>query len=158
MNWAQFVSDNAPLILSVVSGTGAAAVLLQEILRFKTDNVARPDLALPSQLSSGPIVSIQRQSVLDRITLLNRNLIQCPRCSMIDYANTRFCNRCGMPMQANGEPETGIIQDFQAHYLGQNGSTRMFGVLANVDPKTRVGVLIGIQNRERQERINEARD
>jgi len=158
MNWAQFVSDNAPLILSVVSGTGAAVVLLQEILRSKTDNVPRPNPALPSQLSSGPIVSIQRHSLLDRITLLNRNLIQCPRCSMIDYANARFCTRCGLPMRANGEPESATIQDFQAHYLGQNGSTRMFGVLANVDPKTRIGVLIGIQNRERRERINETRD
>lgn len=158
MNWAQLTAENAFLILSILSGTGAAAVLLQGIVRSKLRNVSQASPTLPGQLHSELANSQRRPSLLDRITLLNRNLIQCPKCFMIEYANARFCTRCAMPMQRSSELPQVSMQGVEAQYLLQDGPNRLFGLSMRLDPKTRIGIIIGIQNQETPERVNEAQN
>jgi hypothetical protein len=158
MNWAQLVTDNPFLILSIVSGTVAGTILLHSIMRSKPHNASHPDSALPSVIGGGLGNSGHRPSVLDRITLLNRSLIQCPRCFTMDYAGARYCTRCGTPMQQNLELPRNGIRDVEARYLAQDGSKQMFGFSMKLDPRTRIGVIIGIQNRELPEQVHETQD
>jgi hypothetical protein len=155
MSWAQLTAENAFLILSVFAGTGAAAVLLREIARSKLHNASHPDPTLAGQHFNELGNKRQVRNLLDRITLLNRNLIRCPRCFTIDFAHVRFCNRCGTMMQSHVETPTYNIHDVEARYLRQDESTRMFGLSMRVDSRTRIGVIIGIQNREPPEQIND---
>jgi hypothetical protein len=154
MAWAPFTTESAFLLLSVLSGAGAAAILMRDIVRSKRQRTSYGDLAL----SDGPQGELgnrsQWSSMLDRITLLNRNLIQCPRCSTIDHAHARFCTRCGTSMQSHQEMSTYDTHAVEARYLAQDESTRVYGLSMNVDPQTRIGVLIGIQNRELPQNIS----
>jgi hypothetical protein len=61
-------------------------------------------------------------------------------------------------MQSSREMPTYNVRDVEARYLTQDDSTRVFGVSMRIDPKTRIGVIIGIQNRESPEEINEAEE
>ena len=158
MTWAPLVTENAFLVFSVLSGTAAAAVLLRGILRTKLHGASHSDLALASQSYSELGNGRRLPGLLDRITLLNKNLIQCPRCSTIDHAHARFCTRCGTAMQSSSEMSTYNVRDVEARYLMQDDSTRVFGVSMRIDPKTRIGVIIGIQNRESPEQITETEE
>jgi hypothetical protein len=155
MTWPQLTPDDALLILSILAGLGAAAVVLREILRLRLPNVSGTYLSLPSQPLNQLENKKQQPSLLDRITLLNKNLIQCPRCFNFDFAHARFCIRCGTLMVSRGEMSTSIVHDVEVRSLVQDESNRMFGFSMNIDPKTRIGVIIGIQNREAPEQINE---
>ena len=158
MSWAPLTTESAFLVLSVLSGTGAAAILLRGIVRSKLQRGSHGDLALSSQFHREPGTGRQLPNLLDRITLLNRNLAQCPRCSTIEHAYARFCTRCGGSMQSVGEMPSYNVHDIEARYLAQDESTRVFGLSMKIDPKTRIGVIIGIQNRESPEQINEAEE
>jgi len=158
MSWAPLATESAFLVFSVLSGTAAAVVLLRGIVRSKLHGASHSDLALSSRSYSELGNGRQLPGLLDRITLLNKNLIQCPRCSTIDYAHARFCTRCGTAMQSSREMPTYNVRDVEARYLTQDDSTRVFGVSMRIDPKTRIGVIIGIQNRESPEQINETEE
>jgi hypothetical protein len=158
MTWPQLTADNVLLILSVFAGTGAAAILLREILRSKLHKVSHTDPTLPSQSLNELENRKQQPSLLDRITLLNKNLIQCPRCFTFDFAHARFCTRCGTLMGSYGEMSTSNEQNVEVRNLAQDESTRTIGLSMRIDPKTRVGVIIGIQNRERLGQVNETKD
>lgn len=155
MTWAQLTIEYIFIIVSVLSGTGAAAVLLYSIARSKQLNASHAYPTLPLQPHSELASRQQQPSALDRITLLNRNLTQCPRCLMIDHANARFCTRCGMPMQLPIGVPRSSMPSIETRYL-QDGPNRLFGVSMKVGPKTRVGVIVGIQNQDNPERINES--
>jgi hypothetical protein len=158
MTWPQLTADDVLLILSVFAGTGAAAILLREILRSKLHNVSHTDLTLASQPVNELENKKQQPSLLDRITLLNKNLIQCPRCFTFDFAHARFCTRCGTLMGSYGEMGTSNVHDVEVRNLAQDESTRTIGLSMRIDPKTRIGVIVGIQNREHPEQINETKD
>jgi hypothetical protein len=155
MTWAQLTAENAFLILSILSGTGAAAVLVRQIVRSKLHNVSDPDPASHTQLPNELMSKKKQPSLLDRITLLNRNLIQCPSCFTIDHAHIRFCTRCGTSMQSYDEMPTQNVHDIKIRPLTQDKSTQMFGLSMKINPKTRIGLIIGVQNREAPEQINE---
>jgi len=157
MSWAPLTTESAFLVLSVISGTGAAAILLRGIVHSKLQRKPHDDLALSGQPRGQLGTSRQFPSLLDRITLLNRNLTQCPRCSTIEHAYARFCTRCGGSMQSFGEMPSYKVRDVEARYLAQDESTQVFGLSMRIDPKTRIGVIIGIQNRE-PEQINETQE
>ena len=154
MTWAPLTTESAFLVLSVLSGIGAAAILLRDIVRSKLQRASHGDLASPSQPYAELRSRSQLSSLLDRITLLNRNLIQCPRCSTIDHAHARFCTRCGASMQSQKEMSTYNVHDVEARYLAQDESTRVYGLSMKVDPQTQIGVLIGTQNRELSQSVN----
>jgi len=155
MTWPQLTPDDALLVLSILAGLGAAAVLLREILGLRLQNVPSTDLTLPIQPLNQLENKKQQPSLLDRITLLNKNLIQCPRCFSFDFANARFCIRCGTLMGSRGELSTSMVHDLEVRSLAQDESNRIFGFSMNIDPKTRIGVIVGIQNREPPEQITE---
>jgi hypothetical protein len=150
--------ENPFLVLSILSGAGAAAVLVYSALRSKLRNVTRADLMEATQLDIEPRSNKWRPNVLDRITLLNRNLIQCPRCLTIDSANIRYCCKCGMQMQVHAHSEfpRNDTQATVTQYVTQDGLTRVVGLSMRVDPKTRIGVIVGVQNQEPQEQLQEA--
>ena len=154
MNWAPLTTQTVLLVLSALSATGAAAILLRGIVRSKLQKAPHDSLALSGQ----PRIELESKGrlsgLLDRITLLNKNLIQCPRCSTIDHAHARFCTRCGTSMQSHEEMSTYDVHDIEARYLAQDESTRVYGLSMKVDPQTQIGVLIGIQNRELSQGIN----
>jgi hypothetical protein len=154
MTWAQLTAENAFLILSILSGTGAVAVLVRQIIHSKLHNVSDPDPTSHTQLPNEHMSKKERPSLLDRITLLNRNLIQCPSCFTIDHAHTRFCTRCGTSMQSYDEMATNV-HDVKMRYLTQDKSAQMFGLSMKINPKTRIGLIIGVQNRESPEQMNE---
>jgi hypothetical protein len=154
MTWAPLTTENAFLLFSVLSGTAAAAILLRDILRSKRQRTPYSDPGMPSQPRSEAGNRGQLSSLLDRITLLNRNLIQCSRCFTIDHAHTRFCTRCGASMQSHKNVSTYNAHEVEARYLVQDESTRVYGLSINVDPQTRIGVLVGIQNRELPQSIS----
>lgn len=158
MTWVPLTTESAFLLFSVLSGTGAAAILLRDILRSRRQRTPYGDLALPGQHHGELGNRRQWSSLLDRITLLNRNLSQCSRCFTIDHAHVRFCTRCGASMQSHEEISTYNPHDVEARYLAQDESTRVYGLSMNVDPQTRIGVLIGIQNRELPQSINRTQD
>jgi hypothetical protein len=159
MTWAPALTvDNAFLILSVLAGTGAAAVLLREIARPRQHNFSLTDPTLPGQPLNQLEIRKKQPSLLDRITLLNKNLIQCPRCFTFDFAHARFCTRCGTSMGSYGEMSTSNVHDIEVRHMAQDESTQMFGLSMTIDPKTRIGVLIGIQNRAPPEQVSETQD
>jgi hypothetical protein len=154
MNWAPLTTQSVLLILSALSATGAAAILLRGVARSKLQKAPRDSLTSSGQ----PRIELgsrgRLSGLLDRITLLNKNLIQCPRCSTIDHAHARFCTRCGTSMQPQEEMSTYDVRDIEARYLAQDESTRVYGLSMKVDPQTQIGVLIGIQNRELSQSVN----
>ena len=154
MNWAPLTTQSVLLVLSALSATGAAAILLRGIVRSKLQKAPHDGLASFGQPRSELGSKGRLLSLLDRITLLNRNLIQCPRCYTIDHAHARFCTRCGTSMQLHEEMSTYDVHDVEARYLAQDESTRVYGLSMKVDPQTQIGVLIGIQNRELSQGVN----
>jgi len=158
MSWAPLATESVFLVFSVLSGTAAAVVLLRGIVRSKLHGASHSDLALPGQSYSEFANRRQLPGLLDRITLLNKNLIQCPRCSTIDHAHARFCTRCGTAMQTFNEMPTYNMRDVEVRCLTQDNSSRMIGVSMRIDPKTRIGVIIGIQKRESPEQVAQAEE
>jgi hypothetical protein len=154
MSWAPLTTQSVLLVLSALSAIGAAAILLRGIVRSKLQKAPHDSLASSSQPRSELGSRSPLSSLLDRITLLNRNLIQCPRCSTIDHAHARFCIRCGTSMQSREGASTYDVHDIEARYLAQDESTRVYGLSMKVDPQTQIGVLIGIQNRELSQSVN----
>ena len=61
-----------------------------------------------------------------------------------------------MPMQQSSELPQVSMQSVEAQYLLQDGPNRLFGLSMKLDPKTRIGIIIGIQNQETPERVHEA--
>lgn len=149
MSLAELLTENPFLLLSIVSSALAAAVLLGGLLKSKLRNASNPD-----QVASSGEGNKWRRSVFDRITLLNRNLIQCPHCFMINFSNVRSCTRCGMQFTAHGEILGEHMDRIQ--YLVRDGPTRVVGLSITPDAKTRIGVIVGIQNLEHPEEINSA--
>ena len=145
MTWVQSLGENPFLVFSILSGMGAAALLLRAILELKLGNSSQHNQIA---LSGRGQEKKWRRTVFDRITLLNRNLIQCPGCFMIDFANIRFCSRCGMQMAPHSELSRSGTHDIQAQYLVRDGPTRIVGLSIRPDAKTRIGVIVGIQNEE----------
>jgi hypothetical protein len=158
MTWAPLATQSVLLVLSALSATGAAAILLRGIVRSKLQKALHDSLASSGQPRSELGSKGRLSSLLDRITLLNKNLIQCPRCSTIDHAHARFCTRCGTSMQSHEEMSTYDVHDIEARYLAQDESTRVYGLSMKVDPQTQIGVLIGIQNRELSQGANRAQN
>jgi restriction endonuclease Mrr len=158
MTWAPLATQSVLLVLSALSATEAAAILLRGIVRSKLQKALHDSLASSGQPRSELGSKGRLSSLLDRITLLNKNLIQCPRCSTIDHAHARFCTRCGTSMQSHEEMSTYDVHDIEARYLAQDESTRVYGLSMKVDPQTQIGVLIGIQNRELSQGVNRAQN
>ena len=158
MNWPPLDVGSAFLILSVVAGVAAAALLIQAAARSRSRTGTYLDPTGAIQLYHENSGNGQGLSLLDRVTLLNRNLTQCLNCHSIDHASARFCIRCGMPMQPQIEPVRGNIRDVEARYLVRDGSNQMLGLSIGLDSDTRLGVLIGLQKRERTVSINEDQD
>jgi hypothetical protein len=61
-------------------------------------------------------------------------------------------------MQSHGELLTDNVHSVEAQYLAEDESTRIFGLSMRIDPKTRIGIIIGMQNRAPLEQVNKARD
>jgi hypothetical protein len=61
-------------------------------------------------------------------------------------------------MQSSSEVPTYYVRDVEARYLTQDDSTRVFGISMRIDPKTRIGVIIGIRSGESPEQINETQE
>ena len=154
MNWTQLFAENPFLILSILSGSAAVAVLMYAIVNSKQRDRLHPNLA-KSNGDNRPRTSRQRQSIFDRITLLNRNLTQCPRCLRIDFANVRFCSGCGMTMMPRPELPTTDQHDIETLYEVQDRSTRLFGISVRPDARTKIGVIIGLQDDESAAKLNE---
>jgi hypothetical protein len=154
MTWAPITTESALLLFSVLAGTIAAVILVRDIVRSRPQRTSYGGLALPGQSYGEPGNRRQWSRVLDRVTLLNRNLIQCPRCSAIEHAYARFCTRCGTSMLSRGETLACDMPDVKARYYASDESTRVYALSMNVDPQTRIGVLIGIQNQGVPERIH----
>ena len=146
------------LLFSILSGSAATGVLLHGMLRSKSRDTVQSDSTSISELYIEPVSKQGRPSALDRITLLNRNLIQCPTCSTIDFAHIRFCSRCGTQLNRYSELPRTNTPDVQVRYITRDGTTRMVGLSMGIDQKTRLGVIIGIQNRESPEQINETEE
>jgi hypothetical protein len=155
MTWPQLDIGSAFLILSVVAGAGAAALLLYETARARSHRARYLDPTSPIQLYSENGGNGREPNLLDRVNLLNRNLIQCPSCFNIDYANARFCIRCGMPMQSQVELPRSTIGDVEARYLVRDESNQMLGLSIRLDPETRLGVIVGLQRRQHPQSVNE---
>ena len=154
MTWAPLTTEAAFLLLSVLSGTAAAVILLRDMASSRFRKTLHGDLASTDE-SHVEVVSRGRLSnLLDRITLLNKNLIQCPSCLRIDHAHARFCNRCGALMKSYEELPTDNTQAIEARYLAQDESTKVYGLSMNVDSHTRIGVLVGIQTRDLPQNVN----
>ena len=158
MNWPPLDVGSTFLILSVVAGVAAAALLIQAAARSRprTATYFEPTGAIQLYRENGG--NARGLNLLDRVTLLNRNLTQCLNCYSIDHASARFCIRCGMPMQPQIEPARGNIRDVEARYLVRDGSNQMLGLSIGLDSETRLGVLIGLQKRERTVSIDEDQD
>jgi hypothetical protein len=142
MSWNQAFTDNPFLIFSIACGSAALALILYTILN--SGQHAK---------TAGPIVNEHyaiesknwRRSVLDKITLLNKNFIQCPECFKIDLVNIRFCSRCGMRLVPHAELSG---NDLQTNYVAPDSSTRRVGITLEPDARTKMGVIIGIQDTE----------
>jgi len=102
MSWTDPLANNPLLVLSLLCAFAALVVVVYDILNSKKNRL------IPDAVESGePGNELQNKkkhpSVFDKITLLNRNLIQCPRCFRIEFAATRFCSGCGMRIAWNHE-------------------------------------------------------
>lgn len=147
MSWAQTFADNAFLVFSISCGSAALAVMMYTILNFKR----RTRTAGPTSNgrdASGSKKKNWRRSVLDRVTLLNKNFIQCPECFKIDFVNIRFCSRCGVRLIPGAELSRDDLHDIQTQYIASDRSTRLVGISMKPDARTRIGVIIGIQDGE----------
>jgi hypothetical protein len=158
MNGAQFDISSAFLILSIVSGAGAASLLVYATARARTRKITCLDVGVPIQLYDEDRSTRQGPSSFEEATLPHRNLTQCPNCFMIDQAGARFCIRCGIPMQSQIEHPVGNIGHVESQFSMQEGSSRVLGFSTWLDPETRLGVIIGIQKREPLQSINETRN
>jgi len=141
MSW----TDAFPFLLfSISCGSAALVAILYTFLYSKQ----RIHTAGPMANKHYAIESKNwRRSALDKIALLNKNLIQCPRCFKSDFITTRFCSRCGMSLVPRAELPG---NDLQTRYIAPDSSTRLVGISLEPDAKTRIGVIIRIQNSESQ--------
>jgi ribosomal protein S27AE len=151
MDWTQLGTESAFLLLSIFSATGAAAVLLRCVVGSRMRRTSSTSMELSHMAGSR-----WSPSLLDRVSLLNRNLTQCPNCFMIDHANIRFCSRCGMDIHAPTALSRTDIQNVEVQHIRQDESTQVIGVSMDIDPKTRIGVIIGVQDREPADSVSEA--
>lgn len=150
MDWTQLFAENPFLIVSILSGTGAAAVLVGAILNSKRRSASLSSAA-QSNGAHGELQNKRWQrTIFDRITLLNRNLIQCPRCFKIDFANVRFCTGCGMRIMPNAESFGGEPSGIVTHYAIQDEATRFVGISMKPNARTRIGVIVGLHDNEPQ--------
>jgi hypothetical protein len=144
MSWTQAFTDNPFLVFSISFGSAALALILYTFLNSKQ----RIHIAGPMANEHYAIESKNwRRSALDKIALLNKNLIQCPRCFKIDFINIRFCSRCGMSLVPHAEL---LGNDLQTRHIAPDSSTRLVGISLEPDAKTRIGVIIGIQDSDSQ--------
>ena len=157
MNWGQFDISSAFLILSIISGVGAASLLVHATIRARRRKATHIGLEIPIQLLSENKIGGQGRHQGADATSPNRNLTQCPNCFMIDHASARFCIRCGIPMQQKVGLPIGDTSHVEAHYPMKEGSTRVLGFSTWLDPETRLGVIIGMQKRGPLQSINEFR-
>ncbi len=158
MNWPPLDVGSAFLILSVIAGVAAAALLIHAAARSRPRAATYFEPTGAIQLYGENRGNARGLNLLDRITLLNRDLSQCSNCYSIDHASARFCIRCGMPMQPQIEPARGNIRDVEARYLMRDCSNQMLGLSIGLDSETRLGVLIGLQKRKRTVSIDEDQD
>ena len=156
MDLAQVFAENPFIIVSVLSGSAAAAVLLYAILRSKRRVGLFSSAAEQNEPESSRWNGGSRRSVLDRITLLNRNLAQCPRCYRIEFANARFCSGCGTSMIDSAESLMPSPHELETHYATQNGPTRLVGISMKPDARTKIGVIISLQEDDSQTKIKHA--
>jgi len=156
MDLAQVFAENPFIIVSVLSGSAAAAVLLYAILRSKRRVGLFSSAAEQNEPESSRWNGGSRRSVLDRITLLNRNLAQCPRCYRIEFANARFCSGCGTSMIDSAESLMPSPHELETHYATQNGPTRLVGISMKPDARTKIGVIISLQEDDSQTKIKYA--
>jgi len=143
MSWTQAFTDNPFLIFSISCGSAALALILYIALNSRRHTQTAGPTANEHAIES----KNWRRSVLDKITLLNKNFIQCPSCFKIDLVNIRFCSRCGMRLIPYAELPR---NDLQTRYIEPDSSTRLVGISLEPDAKTRIGVIIRIQNSESQ--------
>lgn len=151
MNWTQLGTESAFLLLSILSATGAAAILMRGVLtsRLHRNGSASVQRARLKGSRWSPIL-------LDRASLRNRNLTQCPNCYMIDHADIRFCSRCGLDIHAPTAPSRNGIHNVQVQHVKQDESTQVIGVSMDIDPKTRIGFIVGLQDRETSDSVSAA--
>ena len=143
MDWTQLGIESAFLLLSIFSATGAAAVLLRGVLGSKLRRNG------PASVKRDHLTGSRwSPTLLDKASLRNRNLTQCPNCHMIDHANIRFCSKCGMDIHAPTALSRNDIQNVQVQHIKQDESTQVIGVSMDIDPKTRIGFIVGVQDRE----------
>jgi len=155
MNWTQLLAENPFLMLSIVSGSAAVAVLVYAIINSRQRDRLHPNLAKWNGSDNEPRNRKRRQTVFDRITLLNRNLAQCPRCFRVDFANVRFCSGCGMTMMPRSELLGTNQYDIETRHVVQDRSTRFFGISVRPDARTKIGVIIGLQDDESAAKLDE---
>ena len=143
MSWTQAFTDNPFLVLSISCGSAALALILYIVLNSRRHTQTVGPTANEHAIES----KNWRRSVLDKIALLNKNLIQCPRCFKIDFINIRFCSRCGVSLVPHAEL---LGNDLQTRHIAPDSSTRLVGISLEPDAKTKIGVIIRIQNSESQ--------
>jgi len=102
MNWAQALADNPLVVLSIMCASAAVVVLFYDFLKSRRRS---PSHAIPrsSEPNSGSRGKKSGRSLFDRITLLNRNFVQCQRCFRIELVNVQFCSGCGAKITTSNE-------------------------------------------------------
>jgi len=102
MNWAQALADNPLVVLSIICASAAVVVLFYDFLKSRRRSPSHGSLR-PSELDSGSRGKKSGRSLFDRITLLNRNFVQCQRCFRIELVNVQFCSGCGAKITTSNE-------------------------------------------------------
>jgi len=109
MSWADPLANNPLLVLSVLFAFAALVVVAYDFLNSKKNRLI-PDAVESGEPGNGFQNKKKRPSVFDKITLLNRNLIQCPTCFRIEFAAVRFCSGCGSRIILNHESSSSVKQ------------------------------------------------
>jgi hypothetical protein len=107
MNWTDPLANNPLLVFSILCAFAALVVVAYDILNSKGNRLV--SAAVESGESGNELRNKKRRpSVFDKITLLNRNLVQCPGCFRIEFATVRFCSGCGMRIVSNEESSSSV--------------------------------------------------
>lgn len=114
MSWTDPLANNPLLVFSVLCAFAALVVVAYDILNSKGNRL------VPGAVESGePGNELQnkkkRPSVFDKITLLNRNLVQCSGCFRIEFAAVRFCSGCGMRIVSSQESSSSVNRFHSDH-------------------------------------------
>lgn len=105
MGWIDTLANNPLLVFSILCAFAAVVVVAYDVLNAREYRLI-PRSAVKSGEPSNELQNRKRRpSVFDKITLLNRKLIQCPRCFRIEFVTVRFCSGCGM-RTTNGRPSS----------------------------------------------------